>query len=683
MGGVGKTALAVNAARHFQESGGEILWAGLSATNGSVSPIVDEWLARLGCNPSEEPTSAIRATLAGRVDSGQGFFVCIDGARPEWSDVVSLLLLAIPAHVYVLVTATHAGLAQTLDLTPIHLDTVPTETAVQLLTNRAGRDEQPLDRAIVEAVGGLPLALVLAGRQLAIRSRRVGGQDGILLMQIRQQLTVLDAPGHPGLAAIFRIAYEGLSEEEQRAFRAVSVFASSQCDLPAAAALTATDVNVVEQLLDRLSDANLLNWGRDGWYTQHALLKIFGRSCISPVEHDRVRERHLAHFVAMSTMLAPDSPRSDTLMIDYLPEAVVAAEYAAEHGRGEAIRHILLSYWIDAGVLARKKMLREAERLLVAARSYAAANDDGEALSVYTGHLASVYLLRGRIDDAERRYREAIEASRSLRLHSDESAHRGNLGMLLSQTGRYEEAAREHSAALDLAIQSGNVESAVNQINCLAILRRREGMLREAANLYQVGLSLIHDKTIDAVELRTLEGTLLSNLGLLYADMGELDTAEQLIGSGLDIARKVGDVHHEANRLGHLGNIKLARGDVDGASALLSSAVELAVEMEIPALEGSWRMNLGTVRVLQGAIEEARSHYTRALTLAEAIGFRELMGQASANLGRLHEQAGEWDSARESYELSLSAYGSAGGSAAVTVRQWLNDLNRRHPSALS
>ena len=133
---------------------------------------------------------------------------------------------------------------------------------------------------------------------------------------------------------------------------------------------------------------------------------------------------------------------------------------------------------------------------------------------------------------------------------------------------------------------------------------------------------------------RRAEGGHLGNLGLAYADLGEVRRAIEYYEQALAISREIGDRRGEGNDLGNLG---------------------IAYK------------NLGEVR-------RAIEYCEQALSVAREIGDRRMEGNALANLGLLAKGQGDLARARQLWEQALDIYEAIEDPNAERVRGWLDEL---------
>ena len=153
---------------------------------------------------------------------------------------------------------------------------------------------------------------------------------------------------------------------------------------------------------------------------------------------------------------------------------------------------------------------------------------------------------------------------------------------------------------------------------------------------------------------RAGEGVHLGNLGLAYADLGEVRRAIELYEQQLEITREIGDRRGEGNALGNLGSAYARLGEARRAIEFYEQA--LAIAHEIGDRRGE-EANLGNLGLSYAALSEVRraiEFYEQALAIAREIGDRRGEGQALGNLGNAYARLGEVRRAIEFYEQALA-----------------------------
>jgi tetratricopeptide (TPR) repeat protein len=165
------------------------------------------------------------------------------------------------------------------------------------------------------------------------------------------------------------------------------------------------------------------------------------------------------------------------------------------------------------------------------------------------------------------------------------------------------------------------------------------------------------EEALDAarrLEDREAEGNRLGNLGLAYADLGQVERAIEYHQQALAIAHEIGDRRGEGNRLGNLGLAYADLGQVERAIEYYQQALAIAREIGDRRNEGAWLGNLGNAYAALGQVERAIEYYGQALAISRGIGDRRGEGNRLGNLGLAYADLGQVERAIEYYEQALA-----------------------------
>lgn len=295
--GVGKTALAIELAydldvlEHFQDG---VLWAGLGRQP-DILTILSTWGMALGISSSkivkaisvEDRAKTIRAAISRRK-----MLLVIDDA---WQ-VESALAFKVGGPNCALILTTRlpdvaigfAGTASKVD----ELSEIDGLALLRQLAPEVVESELTEAQALVQAVGGLPLALILIGKYLRVQA--YNGQSPSLrevLSRLHQavewlrleqpQATLERHPSLPlgtslPLQASIGMSEQALDEEPRYALRALSVLPPKPNSFSEEAALAISDMPV--KAIDTLKDSGLLEGSGPGRYTLHQTIADYVRA---------------------------------------------------------------------------------------------------------------------------------------------------------------------------------------------------------------------------------------------------------------------------------------------------------------------------------------------------------------------------------------------------------------------
>jgi len=326
MAGVGKTALAVRLAHQVADdypdgqlfvSLGSRLYA-----NRPADDVLTELLYSLGVPPNEIPQeSAERASLYRYMLDGRQVLIVLDGV--DDSRQIEQLIPRSPTCAIV-VTSRHR-LIQLESAADLYLDTMSHAEAVEILARiiggAASSDYDNLER-LADALGRLPLALSVAGAQLA---RRPGLALTDFVAQLQRGVAEASAPDSKPIIRAFDQAFADLDVNQARAFLLLSQFPGPQFDVDAAASMLDSTLEATELILTRLAAMSLLSQhdGEHRRYRYHDLIRTYARSHAEakPAERKSALVRLLLWYIArvrdavqvLTSMSTPSEPKAEAV----------------------------------------------------------------------------------------------------------------------------------------------------------------------------------------------------------------------------------------------------------------------------------------------------------------------------------------------------------------------------------
>lgn len=130
---------------------------------------------------------------------------------------------------------------------------------------------------------------------------------------------------------------------------------------------------------------------------------------------------------------------------------------------------------------------------------------------------------------------------------------------------------------------------------------------------------------------RTGEGTTLYNLGVVLYDRGRADTALVYLQAALDVQVELGDRPAQAAALGAIGLAHQALSRADSADAYMRRALAIARELRDGRLEARTMEFLGSVQQTLGRPDSAEFYSTQAQEIHRALG--DVAGEVAARVG--------------------------------------------------
>jgi tetratricopeptide (TPR) repeat protein len=212
---------------------------------------------------------------------------------------------------------------------------------------------------------------------------------------------------------------------------------------------------------------------------------------------------------------------------------------------------------------------------------------------------------------------------------------------------------RTRIAWLDVVVSAARAEGLrgveANALGNLGMAYADLGEMRKAIEYYEQDLEI--SRTIGD---RSGEGRVYGNLGIAYKSLGEVRKAIEYHERRLAIAREVGDRRGEAMALGNLGVAYSDLGEV--RSAIEYHAQNLAIAREIGDRRGEGNAvgNLGIAHWFLGELHKAIEYHEQHLAIARGVGDRRGEGRALGNLGVVYKDLGELGKAVECAEQWLA-----------------------------
>ncbi|MBO0861764.1 MAG: CHAT domain-containing protein [Chloracidobacterium sp.] len=255
-----------------------------------------------------------------------------------------------------------------------------------------------------------------------------------------------------------------------------------------------------------------------------------------------------------------------------------------------------------------------------------------------------------------------------------------------AQTGRYEiriEELREATAEDKYRVaaervsreaerlQSGTLEARKKSVEkyheALELYRRAGDRRGEATTLSNIGLiywsvgemQKALEKYNEALPLRRAvvdpkgEAATLNNMGLVYSSLGEKWMALEKYNEALPLRRAVGDRRGEAQTLNNIGEVYRSLGEMQKALEKYNEALPLRRAVGDRRGEAQTLNNLGMVYWSLGEMQKALEQYNEALPIFQALGDRRGEAAALLGFGTAYQSQGETQKALEKYNEAL------------------------------
>jgi tetratricopeptide (TPR) repeat protein len=645
-GGMGKTALAAEALHRLSESG-ELAARfpdGVITHDFYTRPQALAALEHIALSFGQEarpsPVEAARRVLAGR-----RVLLMLDGA--EDADDLSLVLSARGSQCSVLITSRKREDAPTVegrqDISPL-----PTDKSVKLLQEwgqRWAADTRAVQQ-ICELVGGLPLAVCLAGRYIGQHEEEAA--DYLLWLQ-ESPLVALDMGSRQkeSVPLLLDKSLARLNLIAKQVVMVAGLLALAPFGRAAAVAGLSLDDRRVSRALGELVNHGLMMRleeadGTKPYQVTHPLIYTYAKERLAAPRQVVVR---LGRYF---TELAENQSKAGLVgykrldkerphIIALLERLMDGKEWAAGRRlvreiddyldiQGHwTIRGTVLEYGIHAtqasgnrreegGLITNLGQVNKAielyEQALVIAREIG--DPRGEAANL--NNLGMAYADLEQTKQAIEFYEKALAIAREIGSRQDEGANLGNMGLAYTDLGQVERAIEYLQQALQIDREINSRRGEGIRLSNLGVAYKELEQVEQAIGFFEQSLVIARE-----VGNRSLEGTNLTNLGLAYCELEQPGQAIGFLQQALSIAQEIGELRLQETTLNILGLAYYKLEEVKQAIEFYQQALMIGQEIGDRRGEGIALHNLGDAFAKVDQISTAKAYYEQALVIFEDI----------------------------------------------------------------
>jgi tetratricopeptide (TPR) repeat protein/transcriptional regulator with XRE-family HTH domain len=655
--GVGKTALAIALAHdpqireHFHDG---VLWAPLGP-EGNLHSILNHWATLLGISPhqmAEAKSVSGKAQVLRMLLSTRSMLLVIDDV---WNlEEAAALKIGGPSCGYLLTTRFPHIAAQVTINGSMRIQELNTEdgmTLLRLLAPEVVAREPTRAMALVEAVGGLPLALTLIGnylrkfsysggnpRRIQAALSHLSDAGGRLLLSepnvVVESHPSLPADRHLSLQAILAVTDQHLSDSARLALYTLSILPPKPNSFSEEAALAVTNSSV--EALDELADAGFLEYNGEDRYTVHQTIRDYAKMQLVLREQVNAYNRLVTYIVPFVEHHA--------LLYDALEQEhhliTLAIDHLCTHERDVELIRLVDSF---APFLLVRGFYTDAEQVLQQAYSRVIAGGHEE-------YKARLLLGLGRTAHAQAEFAQArlylLPGLQSARLAGDQMLVcdlLAELGRIAKKEGSFEDAKALLEEGVVLARSVGYDEALCRLIDAMASMLHDEGQF--VASLIYLEEALPLARRIGRAEQIA---SVLINMGADHCAQGHHLEAEACFQDGIVLARSIGHKEEICLLLINLGELRNQTGDYVQAEEYLQEGIQIARQIGHREWISVILQILGAISYKQCSFVRAEEYLQEALSIARQLGHLRVLGCALYECGNL-SLAAEQETEAEAY----------------------------------
>jgi tetratricopeptide (TPR) repeat protein len=667
--GVGKTALAVELAYYAHERlASGVLWAGLNVEENTLD-ILGNWLIALGISAAEVKNLTTIEERKAKINASVGaekMLLVVDDVLS--AEAAENFILCKPRCLH-LITTHVPSVVFDLDAEQVDVNELSEADGLALLRARAPeavKADPDKARELVNAVGGLPQALILIGNYL--RKSATGGQKSRLTEAFDELLRAeaylnLHGPNQISLEAAIKTSYDVLDEVSREALLSLSVFPAKPNSFSRDAALAVTAAS--SRSLNKLFDYGLLEAGGEDKYTLHKTISDAARSMLKDTH---AYQRMVDFFVAYVRKHGTDYHALNQETANIL----AALRIASERLMGETQVRAANAFY---PFLEIRGLYELAEKELRLAKKAAEDLNEPDGLTTTLLYLGCVAEKHGDYTTAIEHLAAGLGLARPRQDFRKISALLQTLGVVEFNRSNLNEAETHLKEGLEAVRANEELDNHDAVVVCkilrrLGLVERQRGNYAEAERYFKKGLILARfikdDESISS---------LLTDLGSLAVLLQDYDAAEVIAKEGLEVAQSMDNPERIAAILQIQSRVESSRGNHERAEELLRQSLEYALRINHQWYITFFKKHLGELYLQQKEWQKAAENFTEAAQIAEEkLGSHDLWGEALYGLARVAAERGNISEARLKGQKSLDMLEKIHHYAAPEVRKWLASL---------
>jgi tetratricopeptide (TPR) repeat protein len=635
-GGIGKSALAAEAMWLLSpESFPDGIISHCFYTTPQAELALEHIALSLGEDPKPSPALAAQRALAGRK-----VLLLLDGT--EDADDLRKVLDVVNGCGVLITSRKHSDAVGEWQ----NLKALPLDSSISLLKAWGKKQVQDTEstQRICELLGGLPLAIRIAGRYMDQTS------ENALYYLDWLETTPLSALDYgqrklDSVPLLLERSMRQVSESARQTLYLSCHLAFSPFSLEVAMAALDMSKTTVKKCVGQLVLFGfLLKYDKLAAYeVSHALIHTY-------ISHKKLLERSVyERLVFYYQKLAEEQCLKG-------PEGFARLEIEREHlmrvldiCKDQLHQRAVIDFGQAIYDYLNLKGYRF-DQIIVLEKGLKASKDlkDRQEEVGHLNRLGTTYQKLGNPKKAISYHEQAIAIARESNNRKGEGISLGNLGSAYRELCKYKKAIGYSEQALAIKREIGDREGEGSSLRQMAGVYRIWGQIETAIDYNKQSLAIARE--IDDLQG---EGSSLHSLGNAYHYWSQHEKAIDYYEKSLAIVRKIGDRQSEGLRLGSIGSGYLALGQYEQAINYIKQALAIQREIGNRNGEGSSLNHIGGAYTSLGQIKKGISYHKQALSIAREIGNRQSEGNCLINIGLAYRHLKQSEKAIEYYKQAL------------------------------
>ncbi len=484
---------------------------------------------------------------------------------------------------------------------------------------------------ICRLVGGIPLALELAAAWTKVLScseivREIERNLDFLAVSVRDL-----PPRHRNMRAVFDYSWQMLTAQERQLFQCLSVCRGGftraaaeaiagdipwtgddlQLDAAGEVQLTQRQPDILKAL-SGLVDKSFLQHTPAGRYEVHELMRQYGaaRLAAKPENEARTRDRHAVYYLNLvahqeALMKGRGQRRAHQRVAQEFENIKLAWLHAAEQGRADALIRAFNAFWLSC---VERNVFYELVNVCAQARlrlekCLPLAGRPQSSIELALGAmLLGEGFMSFRIGDFSiaGKTDQAIAMFRSLKADRLTALALDGKGVIDQSMGDYEAARQCFAESAELSRKAGDRWLTGYSLNDLGLVTHLLGDTAAAQELSRQSLDILTE-----LDDRRGKAFAFNNLGLYAFHQGDYAEADWLYRECIKLRQVNNDQWGVATGIIHLGAVARARGETHQANQHLLEAIRTALKVRAWPVVLDALVELALLLAAEGGIDRA------------------------------------------------------------------------------
>jgi DNA-binding NtrC family response regulator/tetratricopeptide (TPR) repeat protein len=301
---------------------------------------------------------------------------------------------------------------------------------------------------------------------------------------------------------------------------------------------------------------------------------------------------------------------------------------------------------LDLGRRVQFSNPEEARRCATQALAIAKETQDARIMGRTQNFISEICYREGKIEDAIECAKKALSISEFVKDKETEAIAHTLLGLIQEQKGELDQAISHYEKSIELNLEIGSEGDLAATYNNLGNVLWDKGDLEKALEYHQKSFAIkerLRDNIantpdsaeLDPIRISRMISISLSNLGLIYEDLGDWEKAIECFYRAMVEKEKINDRAGIALVYNNIGEIYLRRGRLEKAIKLFEQAVKSAEAANAIPKKAEVCGNLGNAYFLSGDYIRGMNYYIEDMNLSLEIDDKFELSEVYWRMGEL------------------------------------------------